>query len=211
MRPDGIIRLRNSQDRSGRTSDATGSYTSDASDEGNDYVLIETGLMSRAFERSATVTSGNRTVQSVEVANSDGTLRPDNNEFQKDPYLRVNLDSAIQAGNTITVDWTARVTPMDRYQTTGLFVTRPWSNRSYTTGNGPWTLDLRGTAASQESREKIVYTASSDDTSVVTASVQSDDYTLELTEQDTGTAMITVTGTIDGVGTTTDTFQVTVE
>jgi len=211
MRPDGIIRLRNSQDRSGRTSDATGSYTSDASDEGDDYVLIETNLMSRAFERSATVTSGSRTVQSVEVANSDGSPRADNNEFQKDPYLKVNLDSAIQSGNTITVDWTARVTPMDRYQTTGLFVTRPWSNQSYTTGNGPWTLDLRGTAASQESREKIVYTASSGDTPVVTANVKSNDYTLELTEQGTGTATITVTGTIDGVGTTTDTFQVTVE
>jgi hypothetical protein len=66
-------------------------------------------------------------------------------------------------------------------------------------------------AASQESREKIVYTASSGDTSVVTANVQSDDYTLELTEQGTGTATITITGSIDGIGTTTDTFQVTIE
>jgi hypothetical protein len=45
----------------------------------------------------------------------------------------------------------------------------------------------------------------------VTANVQSDDYTLELTEQSAGTATITVTGEISGVGTATTTFEVTVK
>jgi hypothetical protein len=211
LRPGSSFRIRNSQDRSGRTSEASGSYMSDAGDEGNNYVLIPTSLLSRAWDRTATVSSGSRTVQSIEIANSDGTIRADDNVRQEDPYLKINLDAAIQSGNTITVDWTARVTPLEDYQTTGLFVARKEDDKTYTTGNGPWTLDLRGVAASQESREKIVYTASSGDTSVVTANVQSDDYTLELTEQGTGTATITITGSIDGIGTTTDTFQVTIE
>jgi hypothetical protein len=211
LRPGGSFRIRNSQDRSGRTSEASGTYTSNTGDEGNDFVLIETSLISRAWDRDATVTSGAPTVQSVKIANSDGTLRADDDIREEDPYLKVNLDQAIGTGETIDVDWTARVTPLDDYQTTGLFVSRPVADMTLTAGNGPWTEDLRGVAASQESREKIIYTASSNDTSVVTASVNADDFTLELTEQGTGTATITVTGTIDGVGTTTDTFQVTVE
>jgi hypothetical protein len=211
LRPGGVFRIRNSQDRSGRTSGNSGTYTSDAGDEGNDYVLIDTNLLSRPWERSATVTSGNPTVQSIEIANSDGTIRADDNERQEDPYLRVNLNSPIQSGNTIEVNWTARVTPLDDFRTTGLFVTRPVENQSFTSGEGPFTIDLRGVAASQESREKIFYTASSDDTSIVTANVQNDDFTLELTEQGTGTATVTVTGSIDGVGSTTDTFEVPIE
>jgi hypothetical protein len=97
------------------------------------------------------------------------------------------------------------------YSTKGLFVAREIANKSYTSGNGPFTLDLRGTATSQESGEKITYTASSGNTSVVSASVQADGYTLELTEQGTGTATITVTGEIEGVGSTTGTFEVTIQ
>jgi hypothetical protein len=129
----------------------------------------------------------------------------------RDPYLRVNLDGTIQANETIEVEYSAYVTPPDDYQTTGLFVSRPVYDKSYTSGNGPFTVDLRGVAVSQESRDKVVYTASSGDPSVVTASVQSDDYTLELTEQGTGIATITVDAEIPGVGTATTTFEVTVE
>jgi hypothetical protein len=216
------IRLRDCTTPSGLVSDESGSYTSDADDEGNDFVLIPTSLLSRAQERTATVTSGSRTVQSVEVANADGTLRgwdPDTPTDQREPYLKVNLDGAIQAGNTIAVDWTAKVTPTEDYQTTGLFIARPVANKTYASGNGPFTVDLRGVAASQETQDPIQYSASSGDTSVMTASVNS--YTdpnenqipweLELTEQGTGTATITVDAEIPGVGTATTTFEVTVE
>jgi len=213
------FKLRDVTDQSGRVSDQTGTYTSDASDEGNDYVLIPTNLLYRAWGRSATVTSGNRTVQSVEVANSDGTLRGTGRGVnQREPYLKVNLDAAIQDGNTIEVDWEAHATPMDEYQTTGVFVSRPVYDRTsgshkgtLTSGKGPFTFDLRGVVVSQEEKTAPTYTASSGDTSVVTANVNSDGYTLELTEQATGTATITVTGEIPGVGTATDTFNVTVE
>jgi len=210
-RPRSILRMRDSQDREGRTSDASGTYTSDPDDEGNNHVLIPTNLVTRAWERSATVASGNRTVQSVEIANSDGTIRADDNKDEEDPYLKVNLDEAIQSGNTIEVDWAARVTPLDDFSTTGLFVSRPVPDKDYASGDGPWQIDLRGVAASQESREKIVYTASSDDTSVLSANMQEDDYTLELTGQGTGTTTVMVTGSINGVGTAIDTFEVTVE
>lgn len=233
-RPDGFhkyilsdeqrIRLRNAQDQQGRVSDASGTYTSDTNDEGNDYVLIPTDLMSLAQETEVSVTSGNRTVTSVENADVDGnvqTFDPENPQAfdPRDPYLRVNLDSAIQAGNTIDLEWTARVTPLSDYQTTGLFVARPVPDQSYTSGAGSWTIDLRGVAASQESKAPIEYTASSGDTGVVSATVTSTvgpdgdehSYTLELTEQGTGTATVTVTGSIDGVGTTTDTFKVSIE
>jgi len=211
FRPENDVKLRNVTDPNGRSSDEIGTYTSDANDEGNDYVLISTNLISRAWERSATVTSGTPSVTSVEVANGDGTLRTDDDTNQRDPYLKVNLDETLSSGQVIDVDWTARVTPQADYAATGLFVARPVSNKSYATGNGPWTIDLRGVASSQESDDKIVYAASSGDTSVVTASVQGDGYTLELTEQSAGTATVTVTGEISGVGTETTTFEVTVE
>jgi hypothetical protein len=204
-----LLRIRNSQDRSGRVSDAVDqSYTATSEDENDGYALIPTSLLSRPGETTMTANAG-YSVTGVEVANSDGSLRSDDNLREEDPYLKVSVDGAITQGDTFT--WTARVTPLEDYSTTGLFIARKEENKSYVSGNGPWTIDLRGVAASQESREKIVYTASSGDTSVVTANVQSDEYTLEFTEQGTGTATITVTGSIDGVGTTTDTFQVTIE
>jgi hypothetical protein len=225
LNPEKTIRLRNcTSPRTDRVSDATGTYTSTASDEGNDYVLVPTRLMSLAQEKTATVTSGNRTVQSVENADANGnilTWDPNNPQAfdPRDPYLRINLDGPIQSGNTITVDWTARVTPQADYQPTGLFVARPEAGKTYKSGGGPFTVDLRGLMASQETQAPIQYSASSDDTSVVMATVNSyqntDDtqipWELELTEQGTGTATITVTGTIDGVGTKTDTFEVAVE
>jgi hypothetical protein len=233
-RPDGFhkyvlsdeqrIRLRNSQDQTGRVSDATGTYTSEASDEGNDYVLIPTSLMSLAQETDVSVTSGNRSVTSVQNADSEGTVLtwdPDNpQDFDpRDPYLKVTLDGPIQSGETITLDWTARVTPLSDYQATGLFVARPVENKSVALGNGPLTVDLRGTMASQESKNPIEYTASSGNASIVSATVNAVTgpsgnavgWKLELTEQSTGTATITVTGEISGVGTAQTTFEVTVE
>jgi hypothetical protein len=218
------LRLRNCDTQNGRVSDASGSYTSDASDEGNDYVLIPTSLMSLAQETDVTVTSGNRSVQSVENADSGGNVQtwdPDNPQAfdPRDPYLRVNLDAPIQSGNTITLDWTARVTPTADYQTTGVHIARPVANQSYTSGNGPFVLDLRGVAFSQETDAPIQYSASSGNTSVVTASVNSYEdpngnqvpWELELTEQSAGTATITVDAEISGVGTAQMTFEVTVE
>jgi hypothetical protein len=218
------LRLRNCDSQNGRVSDASGSYTSDASDEGNDYVLIPTSLMSLAQERTATVTSGNRSVQSVENADANGNVQtwdPSNpTAFDpRDPYLRVNLDAAIQAGNTITIDWTAKVTPTEDYQTTGVHVARPVANQSYTSGSGPFTIDLRGVAFSQETDAPIQYSVSSGNTSVVTATVNSYEdpngnqipWELELTEQSAGTATITVTGEIPGVGTAQASFDVEIQ
>jgi hypothetical protein len=205
-------------------SDESGTYTSDAGDEGNDYVLIPTSLMTLAKEKTATVTSGSRTVQSVENADSDGnvqTFDPDNPQAfdPRDPYLKVNLDAPIQAGNTITLDWTARVTPQADYSPTGVFVARPVADTSYASGNGPFTIDLRGVASSQETQDPVQYSVSSGDSSVVTATVNSYEdpngnqvpWELELTEQSTGTATITVDAEIPGVGTAQTTFEVTVE
>jgi hypothetical protein len=209
------VKIRNVQDSAGRVSDETGTYTSDASDEGNDFVLIPTNLIYRAWETETTLVnspSGISSITSVEVANSDGSLRSlARGVNQREPYLKVTLDGTIGAGETVTIDWTARVTPLNEYQTTGVFVSRPVFDKSYTTGNGPWTVDLRGVAVSQESKEQMVYSVSSSDTGVVTASVGADGYTLNLTEVGTGTATITVTGTIEGIGTATDTFEVVVE
>lgn len=221
LMPNNNVRLRNCTDKSGRVSENSGTYTSDAGDEGNDYLLIDPNLISHPHQRSATVTSGNPSVTSVEGAKPDGTAVDGSNsnnlvDAQKH-VLRVNLDQSIGTGNTIDVDWSAQITPDEDYQTTGLFIARQVVSEDgsngldYTSGNGPFTYDLRGVASSQESGEKIVYTASSDDTSVVTSNVQSDDYTLELTEQSAGTATITVTGEIPGVGAATTTFEVTVE
>jgi hypothetical protein len=204
-----MLRLRNSQDRSGRVSDAVGqSYSATATDETNGYALIPTSLLSRPAETSVTA-SAEYNVTSVEIANSDGTLRSDDDLREEDPYLKVSVDGSITQGDSFT--WTARVTPLDDFQTTGLFVSRPVADKSLTSGNGPWTEDLRGVAASQESRDKIIYTASSGDTSVATASVQGDDVTLKIMGQGIGTATITVDAEIPGVGTTTDTFEVTIE
>jgi len=221
LAPHKPVRLRNCTDESGRVSENSGSYTSDASDEGNDFVLIDPNLISHPHQRSATVTSGNPSVTNVEGARPDGTpvdgtVKSNLDDAQKH-VLRVNLDESIQADSTITVEWSAQVTPDEAYKSSGLFIARRVEDEngnpslSFTSGNGPFTYDLRGVASSQESGERVLYTASSGDTSVVTAAVQSDDYTLELTEQGTGTAQITVTGEMSGVGTTTTTFEVTVE
>ncbi|MFB6286519.1 MAG: hypothetical protein ABEK03_08070 [Candidatus Bipolaricaulia bacterium] len=205
--PDSEGRLRNVTDSNGFVSDQVNqTYTATSTDESNGYALIPTNLLSHAYEHSVTANAGYN-VTGVTVANADGTQRSDTD--QKAPYLKVSVDGSITQGDTF--DWTARVTPLEDYQTTGLFVAREVTNKDYASGGGPFIVDLRGVASSQESREKIVYTASSGDTSVITTNVQSDDYTLELTEQGTGTATITVTGEITGVGTTTTTFEVTVE
>jgi hypothetical protein len=206
---DAVARMRNCQDPQGRVSDATGTYTSDSSDEGNDYVLIPTSLMSFPGEFSVTVNAGGLTVASVEIANADGsTTERGNNYSEHDPYLRVNLSGIIGVGDTITLDWAARVTPLSEYQTTGLFIARHLNDRTL---GGTETIDLRGVASSQESKEAITYTASSDNTSVVTASVQSDGISLDLSEQGSGSATITVTAEITGVGVAMTTFAITVE
>jgi hypothetical protein len=210
------IRLRNSQDQEGRVSDAAGTYTSDSTDEGNDYVLIPTSLMSRAQERSATVISGARSVTGIEVANADGTPRPwdpgnPQESDQRDPYLKVNLDGTIQPGNTITVDWTARVTPLDQYRATGVFTSRPVADQSLTTNDGSLTIDLRGVAASQESKQPIEYAASSESADVAAVSVGDNGYVLTVTPQNPGTTVVTVTGSIDGIGGATTTFNIDVE
>jgi hypothetical protein len=220
LRPGEPVRLRDCVDKQGRVSDNSGTYTSDASDEGNDFVLIDPNLLSHPHVRNATVTSGTPSVTSVEAADPDGTpvdgSVADNLVDAQKHILRVNLDQSIQAGNTITVDWSAQITPSDQLTRTGLFLARRVISSdgseglSYASGFGSATYDLRGTFSSMGSQEKIVHTMSSSDTSVVTAGVQSDDYTLELTEQGTGTATITVTGEISGVGTATTTFEVTV-
>jgi hypothetical protein len=216
------IRLRGCTTPNGRVSDSVGNtFTSTASDEGNDFVLIPTSLLGRPFEINTTLASspsGISSITSVEIANSDGSLRSDQTQLEHDPYLKVNLDGTIGSGETVTVDWTARVTPLDQYRTTGLFISRPVPNKTFTSGNGPFTVDLRGVAASQETWTPPEYTASSSDTGVVTATVTETKhranyraYTLELTEQGTGTATITIDANIPDVGTATTTFEVTVE
>lgn len=219
---EGIVRVRNSQDRNGRISDSVGNtFTSSAASEGNDYVLIPTNLFSRPGEIDATLTSsptGITTITSVEVANRDGTLRPDTEPNEHDPYLKVNLDGTIGAGEMVTVSWDAHVTPLDAYSSTGVFISRPIEDKSYAAGGGPFIIDLRGVAASHESRTAIDYSATSSNSGVVQANVSASDhrgtnryYTLGLTPQGTGTATITVTGEISGVGTATTTFTVNVE
>lgn len=215
-----IFRLRNSQDRQGRVSDAVNqTFTSSVSDEGNDFVMIPTNLLSFPEEHSTTLTSspaGISSITSVEVVDSNGNARSDpqfetGGVRQRDPYLRVNLDGTIGAGETVTIDWTARVTPLEDYRTTGLFVSRPVFDKTYAISNGPQTVDLRGVAVSQESKEVITYTASSNNPDVATVSVDDDGYTLTVAPQSTGTTTISVTGKIEGVGTATDTFEVSVE
>jgi PKD repeat protein len=223
-----VLRLRNCQTPNGRVSDESGTFTSTASDEGNDYVLIPTNLLSRARETELTLTNSGPNVSSItgwEVANQDGSFRPDDTRLEHDPYLKVNLDGSIGSGETVTIDWTARVTPLSEYRTTGLFQVRPVHDRTsggaegpLSSGNGPWEIDLRGTMATQETWTPPEYTATSGDTGVVTATVTENKhrdkqraYTLELTEQGTGTTTIDITGSIPGVGTATTSFEVTVQ
>jgi hypothetical protein len=210
LRPGAEVRLRNCTSPSGRESDQVNqSYTATSTDESNGYALIPTSLISRAWDSSVTAGAGYN-VTSVEIANADGTLRADDDTDQQEPYLKVSVDGTITQGDTFT--WTARVTPLDDYRTTGLFIARKIADKSYTSGNGPFTVDLRGTASSQEDQTtQKTYTASSGNTSVVTASVQADGYTLKLAEQGSGTATITITGEIAGVGTAQTRFEVTVE
>lgn len=213
------ILVRGVTDDLGRTSEDSGTLTSDANDEGNDYVLIPTNLFTYAFETEAEIISGpsGLQVEGVDVADDDGTLRdPTDPTGQTEPYLRVNLSQTIGSGETVTIDWDARVTPLGELSRTGVFIPRPFYERpffdtTFNVGDSTKTIDLRGVAASLESEEPIDYTAVSDDTSVVQASVQADGYTLELDFQGTGTATITVTGEIPGVGSAEDTFGVTVE
>jgi hypothetical protein len=215
LRPGHPVKMRNVTTRAnGRKSDQVNqSYTATSTDESNGYALIPTSLLSRPFETSVTASAGYN-VTGVEVANSDGSLRADDNSNQQDPYLKVSVDGTVTQGESFT--WTARVTPTEDYQTTGLFVAREITDTegktglTFNEGFSSSTYDLRGMASSQESREKIVYTASSGDSSIVTANVQSDDYTLELVEQGTGTATIIVTGEILGTGTATISFDVTI-
>jgi hypothetical protein len=217
-----VLRLRNCTTPNGRVSDSeNNTFTSGSPSEGRDYVLIPTSLLGRPFEINTALASGSPNVSSitsVEIANSDGSLRPDDTELEHDPYLKVNLDGTIGSGESVTIDWTARVTPLDQYSTTGLFISRPVPDKTFASGNGPFTVDLRGVAASQETWTPPAYSASSSDTGVVTANVTASDhrgtdrfYTLELTEQGTGTATVTVDAEIPGVGTATTTFEVTVE
>jgi hypothetical protein len=210
MRPSQQVKLRNCTDASGRKSDQVNqSYTATSTDESNGYALIPTNLISRAWVKSVTANAGYN-VTSVEIANADGTLRADDDTNQHEPYLKVLVDGTITQGDTFT--WTARVTPLSDYRTTGLFIAREIADQSYTSGNGPFTVDLRGTASSQEDQTtQKTYTVSSGDTSVVTPSVKSDGYTLELTEQSAGTTTIRVSAEIPDVGTATTTFEVTVE
>jgi hypothetical protein len=223
------IRLRNCDTPNGRVSDSeNNTFTSGTPSEGRDYVLISTSLLGRPFEINTTLTSspsGISSITSVEVANSDGSLRPDQTQLEHDPYLKVNLDGTIGSGESVTIDWTARVTPLGQYSTTGLFISRPVNdytssgkNSPFTSGNGPFTIDLRGVAASQETWTPPAYSASSSDAGVVTATVKASNhrgtdrfYTLELTEQSAGTATITVEAEIPGVGTATTTFDVTIQ
>jgi hypothetical protein len=217
-----IMRLRGCTTPNGRVSDSeNNTFTSGSPSEGRDYVLISTSLLGRPFEINTTLASGSPNVSSitsVEVANSDGSLRPDDTELEHDPYLKVSLDGTIGTGESVTIDWTARVTPLDQYSTTGLFISRPVPNKTFASGNGPFTVDLRGVAASQETWTPPAYSASSSNSGVVTANVTATNhrgtdrfYTLELTEQGTGTATITIDAEIPGVGTATTTFEVTVE
>ena len=212
-RPGGHAKMRNSTDSIGRVSDNNGIFTSEAADEGNDYVLVPTNLISRFWEHEVTLDSAptGMSVTSVEVANSDGSLRADNNEYQHEPYIRVNLSQAIGAGEQVTVDWAVRVTALDEYQTTGLFIARPVPEQTLTLSEGSVNIDLRGVASSQETQEVITYTATSNDGSVVQAEVGSDGYTLTLTPQGTGSTSIVVGGDMPGVGAAEQTLSVTVE
>jgi hypothetical protein len=223
------LRLRNCTTPNGRVSDSeNNTFTSGSPSEGQDYILISTSLLSRPRGINTTLTDSGPNVSSitgVEIANSDGSLRGYDEPYQHDPYLKVNLDGTIGSGESVTIDWTARVTPLSEYSTTGLFQARPVHDRTssgaedpLSSGNGPWTVDLRGTMATQETWTPPEYTATSGNTGVVTATVTETKhrdkqraYTLELTEQSAGTATITVTGEIPGVGTAQTTFEVTVE
>jgi hypothetical protein len=219
-----ILRVRNCTTPNGRVSDSeNNTFTSGSPSEGRDYVLIPTSLLSRPREINTTLASGSPNVSSitsVKVANSDGSLRSDDVNDERDPYLKVNLDGTIGSGESVTIDWTARVTPLSEYTTTGVFIARKHiaKDRTFQSGNGPFTIDLRGLAASQETWTPPAYSASSSDTGVVTANVTASNhrgtdrfYTLELTEQSAGTATITVDAEIPGVGTAQTSFDVEIQ
>lgn len=211
---DKAFKLRDVQDPEGRVSDQSGIFTSGVIDEGNDYVLIPTNLIFRAYEIEATLENSPTSITAisdVEVANSDGSLRSENASNQREPFLKVNLNGIIGQGETVEVSWAARVTPLSEYQTTGVFISRPVFNRSYELSAGAQTIDLRGVAVSQESKEPMSYTAVSENESVVSVSISSDGHTLEVNPNSAGTAIISVIGEIAGVGAATNTFETVFE
>ncbi len=213
----GAVRLRNCQDRNGRISDSVdNTFTSDEDDEGNDYVLIPTDLMSRPGQINVRLVSsppGIDSIRNVQVANADGNLRAPvpTRLDQHDPYLKVILDDELGSGEAITIDWTARVTPLNEYRTKGLFVSRPLRDTSLTSSSTPVTFDLRGVVANQADLGPITYSASSADGGVVAANIGEDGYTLELNKIGAGTSTVTVTAQQDGFGTIQTRFQVFVE
>ena len=215
--PEQTLRLRDVVDRTGRSSDRTGTFASTSSDEGQDYVLIETNLLSYANETEAVITSGpgDLTVESVQIANADGSIRdqlmPDGDTYEhRDPYLRVNLSRALAAGEALTLDWAARCTPLDMFSPTGVFKARIVDDVTISDGT-PLTIDLLGTMASMESSDVIAYSATSGDEAIVTVSMDEHERFLTLTPQGPGTTTVTVTGGISGIGTATEEVQVVVE
>ena len=215
--PEQVLRLRDVVDRAGRSSDRTGTFASTSSDEGQDYVLIETNLLSYANETEAIITSGpgDLTVESIQIANADGSIRdqlmPDGDTYEhRDPYLRVNLPRALAAGETLTLDWAARCTPLDMFSPTGVFKARTVDDVTISDGS-PVTVDLLATMASMESSDVIAYSATSGDDAIVTVSMDEHERFLTLTPQGPGATTVTVTGGISGIGTATEEVQVVVE
>lgn len=212
-----VIRLRNAQTTDGRFSDQSGVFVSGESDEGNSFVDIPTSLLSNIAEHELTLTDA---PTGVSIESSEQVSTPPN------PTLRVNLSGAIQTGETVTIAWEARVTPLADYSPTGVFITRPLDD---ITINAIEEVDLRSVAASHEDRTVVEYTATSSDESVVqvqmlprnhnydhdmenTQHIELNyDTRLELNPQSPGTATIAVTAYINGVGMAQTTFEVTVE
>ena len=211
-----VIRLRDSETTNGRFSDQSGTFTSDSGNEGNDYIDISTALLSNIAEAEATISSGPTGIGVVDTEQQGGPL---------DPTLRVNLSGNIPSGETVTVDWAARVTPLADYARTGVFISRLLNDRTISTTE---EIDLRGVGASHEDRTAVEYTAASSDPAIVEANILphvtgydgedqsqtiswSYDTRLEIVPQSPGTATITVTAYIDDVGTAQTTFEVTVE
>lgn len=193
------VGVRHVYDQDGRTSDADGTYRSDASDEGHSFVRIPTTLIYPAQETNVTLESApsGMTVDSTAYVQSDGTALGTD---KRDPYLEVSLSQAIGADEQVVLSWDAHVTPTDRFQPEGAFIARDISDQDYLTGDGSTTFDLNGHVASMETGNQPSYSASSSDTSIVTASVDSNNV-LTLTEQGTaGSAVVTIASTISGVG-----------
>jgi hypothetical protein len=207
MRPGNVARLRDVTDTQGHVSDASGTFTTTKSEEGQKHVLVETNLMSRPWERMANTSSDSPEVTSIQVANEDGSVRSDDNRSESDPYLKVQLSRAIRDGETVTIDWEARVTPLEDYQTTGLFVARELPEKQYKLDDGPYQIDLRGVASSQVSRKRIQYSVSGGG-DAVNASVQQDGYTLDIEPSKTGRTQLSVTARLEGVGRAKEVFTV---